>query len=277
MRALEVGRLAAGKGPEHVPGREGVVDGLGVLVRIVQHQQDLVVQEVHVDDARDIGFLAAHRVLDRGDLRRAGRHVEDADGGAAGALVHQALGDDAGGELQRRPHVDDIVHQRREPHLDEARDRRAVRGDEGRDLGMLVHVHVVELDHAAHLVLHLVDMGESQLLDAGIDRLRVVLLLELADEGGGHQADPVPVIEQPAEVVLLDVDGLMRAHLHAFAAIHALVVGNDRLPVPDADGPGRTGAHAGGAPLAQVVIDPERMSEIRFSGSHGVRQDKRSW
>ena len=276
MRALEMGRFPAGKGPQDVLRREGVVDGLGVLVRIVQHQQDLVVQEVHVDDARHIGFLAAHRILDRGDLGRAGRHIEDADGGAAGALVHQALRDDAGSEFQRGPHVDDIVHQRREAHLDEARDRRAVRGDEGRDLGVVVHIHVVELDHAAHFVLHFIDMGEPQLHDAGIDRLRVVLLLELADEGGGHQAHPVPVVEQPAEVVLLDVDGLVRTHLHALSAVHALVVRDDRLPVPDADGPGRAGAHAGGAPLAQVVVDPERMSEIGFCG-HGVRRDKRSW
>ena len=72
-------------------------------------------------------------------------------------------------------------------------------------------------------MLHFVDMGETQLHDAGIDRLRIVLLLELADEGGGHQAYAVPVIEQPAEVILLDVDGLVRAHLHAFSAIHALV------------------------------------------------------
>ena len=276
MRALEVWRFPAGKGPQDVLRREGVVDGLGVLVRIVQHEQDLVVQEVHVDHARDVGFLAAHRILDRGDLGRAGRHVEDADGLPAGTFVHQALGDDAGSQLQRGAHVDDIVHQRGEPHLDEARDRRAVRGNEGRDLRVLVHVHVVELDHAAHFVLHLIDMGETQLHDAGVDCLRIVLFLELADEGGGHQADAVPVVEQPAEVVLLDVDGLVRAHLHALPAVHALVVRDDRLPVPDADGPGRAGAHAGGAPLAQVVIDLERMSEIGFSG-HGVRQGKRSW
>ena len=158
---------------------------------------------------------------------------------------------------------------------------------------MRVHVPVIQRNHAADLVLHLVDVGEPQLHEAGIDRPRVVLfleladegggqqtdpVLELADEGGGQQTDPVLVVLQQGEIVLVDVDGLMRAHLHAFAAINALVVADDRLSVPDADGTGRAGTHAGGAPPAKGVINPEGMSEVCFSGSHCVvKSDKRSW
>ena len=172
--------------------------------------------------------------------------------------------------------MDYVVYQRGEADLYEAGDGRAVRGDEGRYLRVVVHVAVVQLDHPGHLVLNLINMGESQLQEAGIDGLCLVLGVELAYESGGDQAYPVSVIEQAAEVVLLDVYGLVGTGLDALAAIHALVVADDSLAVTDADGCRRAGAHTGGAALAQVVVYPERMSEIDFLG-HKVMQGKLSW
>ena len=106
-----MGRLAAGQRPQHIPRLESVVDGLRVLVRIVKHEEDLVVQEVHVDHARDKRLLAADRVFDRRNLGGAGRDVENADGLAGNAFVHEALRNDAGRQFQRGPHMDDIIHQ----------------------------------------------------------------------------------------------------------------------------------------------------------------------
>ena len=179
--------------------------------------------------------------------------------------------------MTRGPHLDDVVHQRGETHLDEADHGRAVRGDERPGLGVAVHIALVQADHILHLVLHFVDVGEAQLLEAGIDLTGPVLLVELADEGGRHEADAVLVVLDQRKVVLLDVDRLVRTDLHALAAVHTFVVVHDRLAAPDADGSRGTGAHTRGAAFAAVEIDLEGMSEKGFSFGHIVRQNKRSW
>ena len=254
VRAAEERCLTARQGPHHIARGEGVVDGLDILVGIVEHQLHLVVEEVHVDDSGDAGILLADRIFDRCDLGRAGSHVEDAYRLATGPGVHQLLEDDAGSQVERRLELDDIVHQRREADLYETDHGRTVRRNEGPYLGVLLHILLVEIHHELNPVLHLVDMGEAQLLEAGVDGLGLVLLLELADESGRHQADLVAVVLYQLEVVLLDVNGLVGAYFHTLAAIDALVVVYDGLAAADTDGSRRAGTHTGGATRAQIAV-----------------------
>ena len=133
---------------------------------------------------------------------------------------------------------------------------------------MVGHILFVEFHKEFHAVLHLVDMGEAQLFEAGVDLLGLVFFLELADEDGRDQRHAAAVVLNQVEVVLLDIDGLVRATLEAFAAVYALVVGDDGLAAADADGRRRADAHAGRAAGAQVVVDLQGVTEIGIGVSH---------
>jgi hypothetical protein len=119
---------------------------------------------------------------------------------------------------------------------------------------MGLHILIVELDDGFHLVLYLVNVGEAQLVQAGIDFPGLVLGVELADEGGRNKTYPILIIINKGEIILLDVDGLVGTGLDALSAVHALIVADNGLAVTYADGACRARAHAGGAALAEVAV-----------------------
>ena len=125
------------------------------------------------------------------------------------------------------------------------------------DLRVLGYVLVVEFHNVFNLVLNLVDMGESQFLEAGVDFPGLELFLELANESGRYKAYPIFIVMYQGKVVLLDIDGLVRTYFHTVSAVHAFVVVHLRFAATYADGPGRARAHTGGAAQASVLVNLE--------------------